>query len=55
MSVSQFAALTNKQFPRLVEHTRVDGSQTKKVKPYMMDLESTNGSFLNNVKIEPRR
>lgn len=40
---------------RLVDHTRVDGSQTKKVKPYMMDLESTNGSFLNNVKIEPRR
>lgn len=40
---------------RLVEHTRADGSQTKKVKPYVLDLESTNGSFLNNVKIEPRR
>ena len=32
-----------------------DGSQTQKVEPYLMDLESTNGSFLNNVKIEPRR
>lgn len=40
---------------RLVDHTRQDGSQTQKVKPYLMDLESTNGSFLNNVKIEPRR
>ena len=40
---------------RLVEHTRADGSHTKKVKPYVMDLESTNGSFLNNVKIEARR
>ncbi|XP_063693325.1 smad nuclear-interacting protein 1-like isoform X2 [Bolinopsis microptera] len=40
---------------RLVDHIRQDGSQTQKVKPYLMDLESTNGSFLNNVKIEARR
>lgn len=40
---------------RLVDHVRQDGSETKKVKPYLMDLESTNGTFLNNEKIEGKR
>jgi len=40
---------------RLVDHTRENGTETRKVKPYMMDLESTNGTFLNNEKIDPRK
>lgn len=25
------------------------------IKPYIMDLESTNGTFLNDLKIEPAK
>jgi len=27
----------------------------KRVRPYVIDLESSNGTFVNNNKIEPRR
>lgn len=27
----------------------------KRVKPYLIDLESANGTFLNNQKIEPKK
>ncbi|PFX29255.1 smad nuclear-interacting protein 1-like [Stylophora pistillata] len=40
---------------RLVDYERPDGTSSKKVKPYIIDLESANGTFLNNQKIEPRR
>ncbi|KAJ8952647.1 hypothetical protein NQ318_020962 [Aromia moschata] len=40
---------------RLVPFTRDDGSVGKRVRPYLIDLESANGTFINNKKIEPRK
>eukprot|EP00794_Sanderia_malayensis_P006360 gene6360-7088_t len=48
---SQHAVL---QF-RLVNYERPDGVVGRKVKPYIIDLDSSNGTFLNNNKIDPRR
>lgn len=39
---------------RLVPFEREDGIRGKRVRPYIIDLESSNGTFVNNVKIEPR-
>ncbi|KAJ9600704.1 hypothetical protein L9F63_026157, partial [Diploptera punctata] len=39
---------------RLVPFTREDGSVGKRVRPYIIDLESANGTYVNSVKIEPR-
>lgn len=39
---------------RLVEE-QPDGMMAKKVRPYLMDLDSTNGTFINENRIEPRR
>lgn len=47
----QHAAL---QF-RLVPYERVDGSTGKRVRPYLIDLESANGTFVNNNKIESKK
>lgn len=47
----QHAAL---QF-RLVPFKRDDGSSGKCVKPYLIDLESANGTLVNDVKLEARR
>lgn len=47
----QHAAL---QF-RVRETMDDDAMPTFIIKPYIMDLESSNGSFINNVKIEPAR
>lgn len=40
---------------RLVPFIRENGSQGKRVRPYIIDLESANGTWLNNNKIEPRK
>nr|XP_036232717.1 smad nuclear-interacting protein 1 [Bactrocera oleae] len=40
---------------RLVPFEREDGTQGKRVRLYLIDLESANGTFLNNKKIEPRK
>ncbi|XP_052000317.1 smad nuclear-interacting protein 1 [Xyrauchen texanus] len=40
---------------RLVEFTRADGSTGRRVKPYIIDLASGNGTYLNNQRIEPQR
>lgn len=40
---------------RLVEKEQLDGMMTKKIRPYLMDLDSTNGTFINGNRIEPRR
>lgn len=40
---------------RLVPFTRDDGSQGKRVRPYLIDLDSANGTYINNKKIEARK
>ncbi|XP_020105807.1 FHA domain-containing protein DDL-like isoform X4 [Ananas comosus] len=40
---------------RLVEKEQLDGLMSKQVRPYLMDLDSTNGTFINDNRIEPRR
>lgn len=40
---------------RLVTYERDDGSVGKRVRPYIIDLESANGTFVNNNKIDSRK
>ena len=40
---------------RLIPFTRQNGSQGKKVTPYIVDLNSANGTFVNNQKIESQK
>lgn len=40
---------------RLVEKEGVDGLSKSEVRPYLMDLGSTNGTFLNGERIESER
>ena len=47
----QHAAL---QF-RLVPYEREDGSKGRRVCPYVIDLNSANGTYVNNQRIDPQR
>lgn len=40
---------------RLVPYEKDDGSSGKRVRPYIIDLESSNGTFVNNKKIEHKK
>lgn len=40
---------------RLVPFTREDGTKGKRVRPYIIDLDSANGTYVNNKRIEPRK
>jgi len=40
---------------RLVDNPRKDGTMGRQVRPYILDLDSPNGTFVNNKRIDPRR
>jgi smad nuclear-interacting protein 1 len=40
---------------RIITYEKNDGTEGKRIRPYLMDLESANGSFINSKKIESRR
>ena len=40
---------------RLVSFQREGGGEGRRIRPYLIDLESANGTFVNNVKLEARR
>ena len=39
----------------MTQKIEADERTTRLVRPYLMDLNSTNGSFVNGSKIEPQR
>ena len=40
---------------RLVEYTRADDSRGRRVRPYIIDLDSANGTYVNNQRIDAQR
>jgi len=40
---------------RLVDYVKADGSAGRRVTPYVIDLNSANGTFVNNQKIEGQK
>ncbi|CAG2106515.1 unnamed protein product [Medioppia subpectinata] len=39
---------------RLIEYKREDGSTGKRIRPYIIDLESSNGTYVNNQRIDAK-
>jgi smad nuclear-interacting protein 1 len=39
----------------MIDYTRPNGSQGRKVTPYVVDLNSANGTFVNNQRIEAQK
>lgn len=39
---------------RLMNYKRDDGTVGRRLRPYIIDLESSNGTYVNNKKVEPR-
>lgn len=39
----------------MVEFTRADGTTGRRVRPYIIDLGSGNGTYLNNQRIDSQR
>ena len=39
----------------MVDFTRPDGIKSRRVTPYVIDLNSANGTFVNNQKIEGQK
>ncbi len=40
---------------RLVPYEKEDGSTSKRVRPYLLDMSSANGTFVNNKKIDSKK
>merc|ERR1711894_675459 len=40
---------------RLVDFSRQDGTKSRRVTPYVIDLNSANGTYVNNQKIESQK
>ena len=40
---------------RSVAYTKPDGTASRAIRPYIIDLNSPNGTYLNGSKIEPQR
>lgn len=40
---------------RLVPYEKEDGSTSKRVRPYILDMSSANGTFVNNKKIDSKK
>ncbi|CAL8137461.1 unnamed protein product [Orchesella dallaii] len=40
---------------RLVPYLRPDGSKGRRIKPYIIDLERANGTYVNGKQIDPKR
>ncbi|XP_037083188.1 smad nuclear-interacting protein 1-like, partial [Pollicipes pollicipes] len=40
---------------RLAACTRADGSSGRAIRPYIIDLDSANGTYVNNKRVDPRR
>lgn len=50
-----FYNLILSQFLFKIPYDRDDGSKGKRVRPYIIDLESANGTFVNNKQIESKK
>lgn len=40
---------------RLVPYTKDDGTKSQRVRPYVLDMESANGTFVNNQQIDAKK